>query len=481
MADLPLPGAHPPTAAGQLTAPRVAAAPVEFRYPNLPATVRHVLATLADAGHEAVLVGGCVRDRLLGAPAGSLDWDAATSAAPQRVTDLFPGSSWENRFGTVTVRGDPTVEITSYRTEGPYRDARRPAEVRFDATLEDDLARRDFTINAIAWVPVDLAEGTGTIVDPYGGRADLERRELRTVGDPRMRLGEDALRLIRAARFAGRLGMRIDPETERAIVELAPTVASVSGERVRDELRRMLELDPVPSGSLRHLERLGLLAVVLPELAALRGIPQAKRAPGDALDHVLAAVDATPLDAPADTRLTVLLHDLGKPSTMADGHFIGHEEVGADLARTVLDRLRMPRGRSAHIVQAIRHHMYRYEPTWTDAAVRRFIRRTDGVDHELLFALRRADDAASGVGAAGARLQAELEARMAAEIERAPDLLTRRRLAIDGNDLQRALGIEAGPRVGRILASLTEAVLDDPSLNEPDRLIRLARGLASER
>jgi len=459
----------------------VASAPAQLAYPDLPASVRHVLATLSGAGHEAVLVGGCVRDRLLGEPPDSWDWDAATSAAPEQVAEIFPGSTWENRFGTVTVRGEPPVEVTSYRTEGDYPDARRPAEVRFGVTLGEDLARRDFTINAMAWVASDLPSGSGTLVDPYGGRADLERRVLRTVGDPRLRFGEDALRLIRAARFAGRLAMTIDPETEDAVSELAPTVAVVSAERVREEMRRILELDPTPSGSLRLLERLGLLAVILPELAALRGIPQAKQVPGDALDHVLAAVDATPLDAPLDTRMAVLLHDLGKATTMADGHFIGHEEVGAELAAAVLDRLRVPRGRSARIVRAIRHHMYRYDPTWTDAAVRRFIHRTDAVDHALLFALRRADDAASGAREVGERMQAELERRIAVEVEREPALLTGRRLPVDGHDLQRALNIGPGPRVGRILGGLTEAVLDDPSLNEPSRLLELAREAAAER
>ena len=459
----------------------MASAPVELTYPDLPASVRHVLATLSNAGHEAVLVGGCVRDRLLGETPGSWDWDAATSAAPERVAELFPGSTWENRFGTVTVRGTPPVEVTSYRTEGDYPDARRPSTVQFGATLGEDLARRDFTINAMAWAASDLQAGIGTLVDPYGGRTDLEHSVLRTVGDPRLRFGEDALRLIRAARFVGRLAMTIDPETEAAIIELAPSVASVSAERVRDELGRILELDPAPSGSLRLMERLGLLPAVLPELAALRGIPQAKRTPGDALDHVLAAVDATPLDAPLDARMTVLLHDLGKATTMADGHFIGHEEVGAELAATVLDRLRVPRGRSARIVRAIRHHMYRYDPTWTDAAVRRFIRRTDDVDRVLLFAMRRADDAASGAGEVGERLQAELERRIAAEVEQEPALLTYRRLAVDGHDLQRSLGIGPGPHVGRILDRLTEAVLDDPSLNEPSRLLELAREAATER
>lgn len=460
----------------------MAAPDLEVAYPDLPDTVRGVLAALINAGHEVVLVGGSVRDRLLGAPHDSWDWDAATSAAPEAVEALFPHTTWENRFGTVTVRGTPPVEVTSFRTEGAYRDARRPSEVRFGAPLRDDLARRDFTINAIAWVPVDVDAGParGTVVDPFGGIADLQRRLLRTVGDPRERFAEDALRLIRAARFAGRFDMTLDSATEAAILELAPTTTSVSAERVRDELVRILELDPTPSRAIRLLERLGLLRVVLPELAALRGIPQDKSVPGDALDHTLAAVDAAPPIAPLDARLAALLHDIGKATTMAGGHFIGHDEVGADLAARVLVRLRVPRWRIDRIAGAIRHHMYHYDGSWTDAAVRRFIRRTDGVDRDLLFTLRRADNAASGVAAEGERNQAELERRIADEIERQPGLLVDRRLAIDGHDLQRELGLAPGPRIGEVLAGLAEAVLEDPSWNERETLLSMARDLADQ-
>ena len=455
----------------------MAAPDLELAYPDLPASVRNVLSALLAAGHEAVLVGGAVRDRLLGLPHDAWDWDAATSAAPEEIEALFPHTTWENRFGTVTVRGTPPVEVTSFRTEGAYRDARRPSEVRFGAPLQEDLARRDFTINAIAWVPIDLvaASARGRVVDPFGGVADLERRLLRTVGDPRKRFAEDALRLIRAGRFAGRFDLALEPETEAAIVELAPTVAAVSAERVREELVRILGLDPTPSRAL------GLLDVILPEVAALRGVPQAKPVPGDALDHTLAAVDAASAAAPLDARLTALLHDLGKATTMAGGHFIGHEEVGADLAIRVLARLRVPRWRVDRIAGAIRQHMYHYDDSWTDAAVRRFIRRTDGVDRDLLFGLRRADNVASGVALEGERNQEELERRIADEIERQPGLLVDRRLAIDGHDLQAELGMAPGPHIGRVLAGLMEAVIDDPSRNERGVLLSLARDLAARR
>jgi tRNA nucleotidyltransferase (CCA-adding enzyme) len=446
----------------------------------LPAVVRSTLRRLLDAGHEAVLVGGSVRDPLLGIDRPPSEWDAATSATPDTVASLLPGAIWENRFGTVTVVGEPRVEITSYRTEGGYRDHRRPDEVRFGASLEEDLARRDFTINAVAWVPIDLDAGEGRLVDPFGGRADLHARVLRAVGDPRERFAEDALRLVRAARLAAQLHLVVEPRTATAVRELAGTAATVSAERVWAELERMLALE-MPSRAFVALEDLGLLEVLLPELAALRGVPQAKRHPGDALDHTLAAVDAAPPGEDPPVRLAALLHDLGKASTLADGHFIGHERVGADLAAEVLRRLRVRGALADRVVHAVRHHMYAYDDNWTDAAVRRFIRRVAPEGRDLLFALRRADNLASGVGAAGEQNQAVLERRIADELERQPDLLLRNRLAIDGHDLVRELGIEPGPAIGRLLDVLTERVLDDPSLNRPDRLLALARDAIEQR
>ena len=445
----------------------------ELTHPNLPSHVRRVLGTLIDAGHEVALVGGSVRD-LVRDDAGVTDnWDAATSARPEEVAALFAEATWQNRFGTVTIVGPPPVEVTSYRTEGGYSDRRRPDEVRFGASLEEDLARRDFTMNAIAWVPTDIPAGRGRVVDPFDGRAHLEARILRTVGEPRERFGEDALRLVRAARFAGRFGMTIEPATEAAIRELAHTVRSVSPERIRDELRRILRAE-APSRAIRVLERLGLLALILPELAALRGVPQAKVVPGDALDHTLAAVDAVPRTDDPSVRLAALLHDIGKATTLAEGQFIGHDRVGAELAAALLDRLRVPGWEAAEIIHAVRHHMYAYDHDWTDAAVRRFIRRLEPIGSALLFALRRADNVASGVGEAGEANQAELERRIAVELDRRPDLLLRNRLAIDGHDLQRELGLEPGPRIGIVLDRLMERVLDDPSLNERETLLRLA-------
>jgi tRNA nucleotidyltransferase/poly(A) polymerase len=408
------------------------------------------------------------------------DWDIATSATPEEVVRLFAHTTWLNRFGTVTVHGrDGRAQVTTYRTEGGYSDRRRPDEVRFGVSLADDLARRDFTINAIAWVPIDLAARRGRVVDPHGGLEDLRAGVLRAVGDPDERLGEDALRLLRAVRFAHRMRLTVDAATEAAIRRRSGRAAGVSGERTRDELLRILSADagvatpgaPPPSEAFRLMERLGLLSVILPELAALRGVPQSKAIPGDALDHTLMAVDAAD-PSPAEVRLSALLHDLGKAETLADGHFFGHEVVGADLAGRVMDRLRFSRAMRDAVVHAVRHHMFEYRPDWTDAAVRRFVKRIGGDRLPLLLALRRADNAASGAIEPVTGGIDELVGRIGAAGTEPTEI---RHLALDGDDLQRALGLAPGPVIGRLLDELMDAVLDDPSLNERDRLLALAR------
>jgi tRNA nucleotidyltransferase (CCA-adding enzyme) len=444
---------------------------------TLPPPVEAVLARLADLGADAALVGGCVRDLVLGEKPG--DWDVATSAPPEQVAAAFPGSTWTNPFGTVTVQGADgiRVEVTTFRIEGSYRDRRRPEAVRWGSSLAEDLARRDFTINAMAWRPTgDL--GNGRLVDPYGGAIDLDRGILRAVGDPEERFAEDALRLVRAARFAARFGLRIEPATEAAIRRHAAAAASLSGERVRDELLRILGSDrAAPSAALLLLEKLGLLPVILPELAALRGIPQAKPLAGDALEHSLRAADALPATDPW-LRMAGLLHDLGKATTLGDGHFIGHEEVGSELADGLLRRLHAPRARAARVVRLIRQHMFVYGPEWSDAAVRRFVRRVGADLLEDLFALRAADNAASGVREPASGGTDELRRRSAAAVAGAP--LEARQLAVNGDDLCRELGLRPGPAIGALLDRLLEAVLDDPSLNEPPRLLARARSWAAE-
>lgn len=442
---------------------------------DLPPAVAAVLVALRQGGHEAALVGGSVRDLVRGdQPA---DWDVATSAPPEAVAARFPGATWENPFGTVTVRdltGGPGIEVTTYRVEAGYRDRRRPDEVRWGRSLAEDLGRRDFTINAMAWLPDQGAGGGGRLVDPYGGGADLEAGVLRAVGDPDERFNEDALRLLRAVRLAIRYDLRLDPQTEAAIRAHAPEAAGLSGERVRDELMRILAGAAPPSSAFELMERLGLLAVLLPELAALRGVPQVKPLEGDALDHSLRAADALPAGDPV-LRLAGLLHDVGKATTLADGHFLHHDRDGALMAEQILGRLRASRAETTRVGRLVRHHMFAYTPDWTDTAVRRFVRRV-GVDLlPDLFALRAADDVASGVDEPPGGWK-ELRQRVAAI---ANDPLEARQLAITGDDLVTQLAIPPGPAIGRLLAALLEAVLEDPTLNSREQLLALARAMAS--
>ena len=368
------------------------------------------------------------------------------------------------------------MEVTTYRVEAGYRDHRRPAEVRWGASLLDDLARRDFTVNAVAWVPpnADAPDGPGRIEDPFGGRADLDAGLLRAVGNPDERFGEDALRLLRAVRFATRLGLRIEDETARAIRRNAGLASGLSGERVRDELLRILGSDPPaapPSVALRLLDDLGILAVILPELTALHEVPQAKALPGDAFDHSLRTADALPAGDPL-LRLIGALHDVGKATTLANGHFLGHETIGARMVEAILRRLRCSRAAVSRGERLVRQHMFDYRADWTDAAVRRFIRRVSTGDLPDLFSLRRADNAASGVREPERGGLDELRARVGAELASHP--LTARQLAIRGDDLTEALAIPPGPVVGRLLGRLLETVLDDPQRNERSTLLALA-------
>ena len=446
---------------------------------DLPPAVATVLAVLHGAGDDAVLVGGCVRDLVRGErPA---DWDIATSAPPEAVAERFPGSSWENPFGTVTVRdpdGAPGIEVTTYRVEAGYRDRRRPDAVRWGGSLAEDLARRDFTINAMAWQPdgpgSEAEVGSGRLVDPFGGAEDLAGGMLRAVGDPDARFSEDALRLVRAVRFANRFALRLDPGTEAAIRRHAADAAALSGERVRDELMRILGGSAPPSAAFELMERLGLLEVLIPELAALRGVPQAKPRPGDALDHSLRTADALPA-ADWVLRLAGLLHDLGKATTQSEGHFLFHDQAGELLAEQVMTRLRASRSETTRVARLVRHHMFVYTSAWTDAAVRRFVRRVGAGLLPDLFALRAADDAASGTTDPAAGGWGELRQRAEAAI--AHDPLEAGHLALGGDDLVAELGIPPGPAIGALLAGLLEAVLENPSLNTRDRLLALARSV----
>jgi len=430
--------------------------------------VTAVLERLRTDGHQAYVVGGSLRDLLLDRPPA--DWDVATDALPAQVTDRFPGSRQVARYGTVLVPG-PTVgdevEVTTFRRDHRYGDHRRPDRVTFTGSLAEDLARRDFTVNAMALGPAGL-------VDPHGGRADLSRRVIRAVGDPAVRFDEDALRLLRAVRLAAVLGFELEPATRRAIAQGAPLLRHVSAERRGRELRRLLAATP-PSRGLQLLASTGLLEVLSPELAAQRGVPQAK-VPGDDLwAHTMRTVDATALLAPGDEMLAfaALLHDVGKPSTQAEGHFHGHEVVGATLAARWLRSLGLPRREIDQVVLLVRWHMFHYEPRWSDAAVRRFIRRIGTTALPGLLLLRRADAIGSG-DAPDRDPTAELRVRVAAQLDSGVPL-SLAELAVGGDDLRLELGLPAGPAIGRLLGRLLASVLADPSRNTRATLLADAR------
>ena len=454
MADLPVPGS-------QLTDEASLAA-------SIPGPVHEIMGLLWSAGHAAYVVGGSLRDALLGRPA--FDWDLATDARPDQILQLFPEAVYENAFGTVVVRhGGELYEVTTFRTDHDYADFRRPHRVEFGDSVEVDLARRDFTVNAVAWGAPAGAEPA--LVDPHGGREDIAARTLRAVGDPKERFEEDALRMVRAVRLAATLGFTIEPATLAGIAANADLVRYLSGERISTELSKLLAAER-PSVGLRLLADTGLLERIAPELARQRGVPQNKVPGEDLWDHTVRTVDAARVDRPV-VRLAALLHDIGKPATFSDGHFLGHDVVGAELAGQLLDALRSPRAVRERVVHLVRHHMFSYEPAWSDTAVRRFIGKigVDAVDD--LFALREADNVGSGLppGAGGLDVLRERVAReLAAEV-----VLDRSRLQIDGQDLIEELGLRQGPLLGRILDELVERVIVDPKLNDRATLLLLAR------
>jgi tRNA nucleotidyltransferase (CCA-adding enzyme) len=347
--------------------------------------------------------------------------------------------------------------------------------VEFGDSIEQDLARRDFTVNAMAWGGRPGKEAA--FVDPHGGRDDLARRLLRAVGDPDERFGEDALRMARAVRLAASLEFEIEPATLAAIGRNAELAHSLSGERICAELLKLLAARR-PSFGLTLMADSGLLAVIAPDLARQRGLSQNKIGGEDLWDHTLRTVDATP-DRQV-VRLAALLHDVGKPDTLADGHFHGHEAVGSrewpETCWPAFTRTRLLQERVAHLVL---NHMFAYEPNWTDAAVRRFIRKVGPSAVHDLLALRAADNVGSGLPADSGNLP-ELALRIDAQLA-ASVVLGRGQLAVDGDDLMAELGLPQGRLLGRLLDDLTERVVAEPELNDRAILLDLARQQMSDR
>lgn len=450
--------------------------PHRFVAGAIPEPVVGLCKTLRAAGHKAWVVGGSLRDVLRGGH--PKDWDLATSARPEQLMRVFKRVVPTGiAHGTVTVLvGKESYEITTLRGEGAYSDSRRPDEVFFVDDIEQDLARRDFTVNALAYDPLE-----DRLADPFGGLADLEARVLRTVGAPEERFGEDGLRVLRAARFAATLEFEIEPATLAAIPKCLDAFRRVSKERVRDEWLRALSARR-PSRAFDVMQGSGILSITCPELVTQVGCTQNHYHAYDVWRHSLECLDASP--AQPLQRMAALLHDLGKPRTRAlsektgDYTFYHHETVGADLADTWLREYRFSNEERGTIVHLVRHHLICYSNEWTDAAVRRFVRRVGPEHVEALLELGRADALGKGrpVDEELAALD-ELRARIADSVAKGAAFGTRD-LAIDGRDVMAKLGIRPGPSVGRVLENLLERVLERPELNERDTLLGLVESCA---
>jgi tRNA nucleotidyltransferase (CCA-adding enzyme) len=430
-----------------------------------------VLRRLRESGFEAYLVGGGVRDLLLRRAPG--DWDIATAAGPGEVLALWPEAVPTGiRHGTVTLpRPDGRLEITAFRTEGPYSDGRRPDWVSLDADLLQDLSRRDYTVNAMAFDPIE-----DVLVDPEGGLADLDARTLRTVGDPDRRFEEDGLRPVRGIRLAAVLEFTLVPEALAAMARARRRVAGVARERIREELMKLLAA-PRPSVGFELLRETGLLDLIVPELLEGVGMEQNRHHAYTVYEHTLRTLDAAPREKPL-VRLAALLHDVAKPRTRrevdGEGTFYDHQNVGAAMSDAILERLRFSRSDRNRVTRLVREHMFHYTPEWSDAAVRRFLRRVGLDTVEDLFALRRADDHAHGTGRDPRPALAELGERIQA-VRAREEALSVDDLAVGGGDVMAVLGCEPGPKVGRVLNDLLEQVLEDPGLNTRERLLALVR------
>jgi tRNA nucleotidyltransferase (CCA-adding enzyme) len=451
---------------------------------QIPADVLGVCQRLTEAGFAAHLVGGGVRDLLIGRVPN--DFDVATDALPDRVLKLF-GQRFAIptglQHGTITVvTGTPPnqrhVEVTTYRGEGAYLDGRRPSTVTFSATLVEDLSRRDFTINAIAFDPQSRL-----LTDPFDGQGDIDRKLIRAVGDAVLRFTEDGLRPMRAVRQATQLGFEIDPPTLSAIAQTLDSFRMVAMERIHDELIKLLAANK-PGRGIELLRISGLLQAILPELLEGIGCAQNRDHQHDVYHHVLAVLDEVRSRDPL-VRMGALLHDIAKPRARielqgqpGEYSFEGHERLGSELADEVCKRLKMSKSDRERVVAMVGQHMFHYAPEWTDGAVRRFVQRVGRANLGDVFELREADVAGRGHGQPRDAETGALRARIAAVVTE-NTALSIRDLAINGQDVMRILGVSGGRVVGQVVEKLLDRVLDDPSVNTREALLGLVPELAA--
>ncbi|MCR5279475.1 MAG: CCA tRNA nucleotidyltransferase [Lachnospiraceae bacterium] len=432
---------------------------------TIPENAAKIIKVLEDAGHEAYVVGGCVRDSLLGRVPN--DWDITTSAEPMKVKALFKRTFDTGiAHGTVSVlMGKEIYEVTTYRIDGEYEDSRHPKEVSFTGSLTEDLKRRDFTINAMAYNP---EKG---LVDEFGGIDDLENKVIRCVGNATERFSEDALRILRALRFSAQLDYTIEKETKEAIKDLAPTLKNISAERIREELEKLL-ISNNPD-RLRDAYELGVTSVILPEFdrameAAQNNINHAYSVG----EHTLRVIDGVSKNKVL--RLAALFHDIEKPGTKTTDeegvdHFKGHALLGAQTARNVLRRLKYDRDTEKLVVKLVEHHDWEIKAHSKD--IRKWVHDIGEECFPAMFELNNADILAQSEYRRNEKLAhlARLEAAYHKMIEDG-DCISLKQLKVTGNDLMNA-GIPAGPRIGEILNGLLAEVLEDPAKNDRDYLL----------
>lgn len=432
-----------------------------------PAGALHIIQTLKDQGYKCYLVGGSVRDILLGRT--PKEWDLTTDAPPEKVGKLFPKVVPTGiEFGTVTVLVEEgTFEVTTFRQDEKYTDGRHPSRVKYSKSLEEDLSRRDFTVNAMAYDPT-----IDEFVDKFGGEKDLAAKLIRTVGKAADRFSEDGLRSVRACRFAAQLSFEIDKQTFDAISKTLHITKKVAVERVHDELAKMLSAAK-PSVGLEYMRKSGLLNFFIPELLLGLGVEQpAQFHKWDVYYHALYSCDAAPADN-LPVRLAALLHDVAKPLCKVENTFYGHDQKGREMAEDILRRLRFSNEHIEKVGLLVANHMFNYESGWSEAAVRRFIRRVGLENIPDLFALRLADTKGMEREIDSGYLE-ELQLRID-KILAEENALHIKDLKVDGADVMRELHISPGPKVGKVLEALLEKVLDDPALNEREKLLEMIR------
>src|ERR1035437_1855276 len=450
---------------------------------SIPESVSRITETLEKESFEAYLVGGCVRDLYLGRT--PKDWDVTTNAKPDQIISLFTKTFYENEYGTVgVVNEDETditlkvIEVTPYRTEGAYSDSRRPDTVSFDATLDDDLKRRDFTINAIA---LDIVKNV--VVDPFFGREDIQKGVMRTVGKPEERFQEDALRMLRAVRIHAELGFKIEKETQDGIKKSANLLRKIAKERIRDEfIRIVMSQNPMEGLTVAH--ELGILKYISPELEEAIGVEQNKAHSFDVWTHLMKSLQhAADKNLPLHIRLTALFHDISKPETRRrpkeknEWTFYGHEVVGARKTKKILDRLKFPRDLIDNVVKLVRWHMFFSDTEQiTLSAVRRLVANVGKENVWDLMSVRMCDRIGTGRPKESPyrliKYQSMIEEAMR-------DPVSVGMLAIDGADVMKITKIPASPRIGSILHALLEEVLENPKLNTKETLTEKALKLAT--